>query len=259
MERDARTTRPEVPTLSSERLSLNIISTHHPTPLSLRDDRPKHSAATSHRANDEYMARMEDGMRSMGITSGGNDDDDDAHHAFASKSKATSSSSALASLRAGPADSPGKLVDPDLPRGWYDGPRVESGVHTNLTDVPITCGSVNPANTHVVLGVSLFFISVRATQLTACFVCSQSTDHALYEVEIASARKTRSFHSPAYGHREWVSCVNHLPDGSFVSGGMDGKLCLWGKVGQRCVEFVGHGGSVRFHLVISAFPYGQLD
>ena len=63
--------------LSSERLSLNIISTHHPTPLSLRDDRPRHSAATSHRANDEYMARMEDGMRSMGITSGGNDDDDD--------------------------------------------------------------------------------------------------------------------------------------------------------------------------------------
>jgi hypothetical protein len=52
--------------------------------------------------------------------------------------------------------------------------------------------------------------------------------------------------------------VKHLPDGSFVSGGMDGKLCLWGKVGQRCVEFVGHGGSVRFYLVISAFPYGQL-
>ena len=76
----------------------------------------------------------------------------------------------------------------------------------------------------------------------------QSTDHALYEVEIASARKTRSFHSPAYGHREWVSCVKHLPDGSFVSGGMDGKLCLWGKVGQRCVEFVGHGGSVRAFL-----------
>ena len=255
-----------MPTLSSERLSLNIISTHslttrHAPPLSLRDDRPKHSAASSHRANDEYMARMEDGMRSMGITSGGNDDDDDddAHPTVASKSRATSSSSALASLRAGPADSPGKLVDPDLPRGWYDGPRVESGVHTNLTDVPITCGSVNPAGTHVVLGVSLFFISVRATQLTACFVCSQSTDHALYEVEIASARKTRSFHSPAYGHREWVSCVNHLPDGSFVSGGMDGKLCLWGKVGQRCVEFVGHGGSVRFYLVISAFPYGQFD
>ena len=105
------------------------------------------------------MARMEDGMRSMGITSGGgNDDDGDAHHTIASKSRATSSSSALASLRAGPADSPGKLVDPDLPRGWYDGPRVESGVHTNLTDVPITCGSVNPAGTHVVLGVSLFFI-----------------------------------------------------------------------------------------------------
>ena len=93
MERDARTTRPEVPTLSSERLSLNIISTHslttrHAPPLSLRDDRPKHSAASSHRANDEYMARMEDGMRSMGITSGGNDDDDgDAHHSHRVKVK----------------------------------------------------------------------------------------------------------------------------------------------------------------------------
>ena len=118
------------------------------------------------------MARMEDGMRSMGITSGGNDDDDDddAHPTVASKSKSTSSSSALASLRAGPADSPGKLVDPDLPRGWYDGPRVESGVHTNLTDVPITCGSVNPAGTHVVLGVSLFVISVWAISLTPCYI-----------------------------------------------------------------------------------------
>ena len=136
------------------------------------------------------MARMEDGMRSMGITSGGNDDDDDgdAHHAIASKSRATSSSSALASLRAGPADSPGKLVDPDLPRGWYDGPRVESGVHTNLTDVPITCGSVNPAGTHVVLGVSLYLSSVRAMYMTACSIY-------LYSPPTTRCMKSRS-HPP---------------------------------------------------------------
>ena len=42
-----------------------------------------------------------------------------------------------------------------------------------------------------------------------------------------------------------MSCVKHLPDGRFVSGGMDGKLCLWNEIGARCVELgQGHSGSV---------------
>ena len=42
-----------------------------------------------------------------------------------------------------------------------------------------------------------------------------------------------------------MTCVKHLPDGRFVSGGMDGKLCLWSEIGARCVELgQGHSGSV---------------
>ena len=115
-------------------------------------------------------------------------------------------------------------MDPAIPRGWYDGPIDAAGVRVALTDQPICVGSVNPRGTHLVVG---------------------STDHALYEVQLATGTKTRTFHSNAYGHREWVSCVKHLPDGRFVSGGMDGKLCLWNEIGARCVELGrGHSGSV---------------
>ena len=164
------------------------------------------------------MALMEDGVRAMGISDRGDDDQSP------SDTPKTQRSDLGTLLRDGPANSPGELVDPAIPRGWYDGPIDAAGVRVALTDQPICVGSVNPRGTHLVVG---------------------STDHALYEVQLATGKKTRTFHSNAYGHREWVTCVKHLPDGRFVSGGMDGKLCLWSEIGARCVELgQGHSGSV---------------
>lgn len=190
-------------------------------PLLLRSStkrRPKHSAATSHRANDAYMALMEDGVRAMGISDRGDDDQSP------SNTPTTTTSHLGKLLGDGPANSPGELVDPAIPRGWYGGPNDAAGVRVALTDQPVCVGSVNPKGTHLVVG---------------------STDHALYEVQLATGTKTRTLHSNAYGHREWVTCVRHLPDGRFVSGGMDGKLCVWSEIGARCVELgQGHSGSI---------------
>jgi len=200
---------------------LTLLSSLSSSSRSSTKRRPKHSAATSHRANDAYMALMEDGVRAMGISDRGDDDQSPSND----QSPSTTTTSHPGKLPGdGPAYSPGELVDPAIPRGWYDGPNDAAGVRVALTDQPICVGSVNPKGTHLVVG---------------------STDHALYEVQLATGQKTRTLHGAAYGHGEWVTCVRHLPDGRFVSGGMDGKLCVWSEIGGRCVELGrGHSGSV---------------
>ena len=42
----------------------------------------------------------------------------------------------------------------------------------------------------------------------------------------------------------WVTCVEHLPDGRVLSGGMDSKLCLWGRKSTRCRDLLGHTKSI---------------
>lgn len=54
-----------------------------------------------------------------------------------------------------------------------------------------------------------------------------SSDHALYVLDVESCSQKRCLHSKKSGHREWVTCVAHLKDGSILSGGMDSRLCLW--------------------------------
>lgn len=70
-----------------------------------------------------------------------------------------------------------------------------------------------------------------------------STDHALYSCNINEIlmynKKPVKMYSKAYGHSEWITAVSHLPsfDGRVLSGGMDGKLCLWdSKNRQKCVN-----------------------
>ena len=70
------------------------------------------------------------------------------------------------------------------------------------------------------------------------------SDHALHCLSIKKGKKTRLLHTKTYGHSEWVTCVTHLADGRVLSGGMDGKLCLWEKAGARCTDMLGHHGSV---------------
>lgn len=42
-----------------------------------------------------------------------------------------------------------------------------------------------------------------------------------------------------------VSCVAHLPDGRVLSGGGDGKVCLWpARRGTQCFDLDGHASAV---------------
>jgi hypothetical protein len=72
-----------------------------------------------------------------------------------------------------------------------------------------------------------------------------SADHGLKEFDTKTGKQIRELYSKKNGHSEWVTCVSHLPDGRIVSGGMDSKLCLWGKGGSRsCIELSAHSGSI---------------
>ena len=80
----------------------------------------------------------------------------------------------------------------------------------------------------------------------AVFGCA---DHALYCVDLSRGAKTRQLYgsyskSASAGHREWVSTVSHTPHGDIVSGGLDGKLCLWPRDGGVPREVQAHAGSI---------------
>ena len=90
------------------------------------------------------------------------------------------------------------LTRSNMSVNWFSSPRSHAGRVATLSDRPLTCGSLHPNGTHVVLG---------------------GTDHALYEVELVSGRKTRTLYTKTHGHKEWVTCVTHAPDGRCVSGG----------------------------------------
>jgi len=54
-----------------------------------------------------------------------------------------------------------------------------------------------------------------------------SADHALYAYSLKTLKPTRKLYTKAHGHIDWVSCVAHMDDGRILSGGGDGKVCLW--------------------------------
>lgn len=77
------------------------------------------------------------------------------------------------------------------------GPIDPQGVMLDQSDRPALCMSVN--DTEVVVG---------------------SSDHALYTFDLTNGRKLRTLYSKQFGHKEWVTCVAHIPcDGRIVSGG----------------------------------------
>lgn len=79
----------------------------------------------------------------------------------------------------------------------------------------------------------------------AVFGCA---DHALYCVDLSRGLKRRQLYGsrskPDAGHKEWVSVVAHTAEGNIVSGGMDGKLCLWPRQGGDPGEVQAHTGSI---------------
>jgi WD40 repeat protein len=71
-----------------------------------------------------------------------------------------------------------------------------------------------------------------------------SSDHALYILDVDKAKKKRQLYNKNNGHAEWVTCVTYLSNGAILSGGMDGKLCLWS--GTRATDL--HGTHNMIHL-----------
>ena len=69
-----------------------------------------------------------------------------------------------------------------------------------------------------------------------------SSDHALYKISVSQRAKSLQLYTSKYGHTEWVTTCAHTLEGKVLSGGMDGKLCLW--TGATCVDLKGHVGSV---------------
>ena len=164
------------------------------------------------------MKRMEDGLRAMGFPS--DDDRDDVLDRAGRPS--------YRARKPLPAEPPVPSQTPSsassLARGWYVSPVDPSGVVANLSDRPLACASVSPSLDSVVVG---------------------GTDHALYEVSLATGRKTRQLYSKSHGHREWVTCVTHARDGRVASGGMDSKICVWDARGCRATDPEGTRGVRR--------------
>lgn len=81
-----------------------------------------------------------------------------------------------------------------------------SGTALDVSDRPILCSDACWETGEVVVG---------------------SSDHALYVLDVEHGTQKRRLYGKHNGHKEWVSCVAYLQDGSILSGGMDSQLCLW--------------------------------
>ena len=66
------------------------------------------------------------------------------------------------------------------------------------------------------------------------------SDHALYAIDVNNSSIKDAYitlYGKTFGHTDWVSSVTHMSDGKILSGGMDGKLCLWSENRRSpCIE-----------------------
>eukprot|EP01038_Epipyxis_sp_PR26KG_P007642 gene7642-10402_t len=92
----------------------------------------------------------------------------------------------------------------------------EYGRSINLSDRLLICSSSNMRNEVIVGG----------------------SDHALYSINVNDPSKSPIvMYSKGYGHSDWVTTVSHMLDGRVISGGMDGKLCLWSESNRKqCID-----------------------
>lgn len=77
---------------------------------------------------------------------------------------------------------------------------------------------------------------------TKDIVVTGSTDHGLRVYNLSDGKQTKQLYTKKYGHSEWVTTVQILPNRKIVSGGMDSNICLWDASGVRCQTFTEHTG-----------------
>lgn len=128
---------------------------------------------------------------------------------------------------------------PQNPQGYEFSPaffeknRVQSG-DTSDSDRPTSCLALSPNQQEGCVG---------------------SSDHALYTFQLSSGTGLRRLYSRHGGHSDWVSTVTYLEDGRVLSGGMDGKLCLWRRGGgaqASAEDLIGEQGSISKVSVVPA-------
>ena len=82
---------------------------------------------------------------------------------------------------------------------------------------------------------------------TQDIVVTGSTDHGLRVYNLSNGQQTKQLYTKQYGHTEWVTSVQILPNRKIVSGGMDSNLCLWDASGVRCQTIKDFSGLAVCH------------
>mmetsp|Transcript_10118 Transcript_10118/g.20254 ORF Transcript_10118/g.20254 Transcript_10118/m.20254 type:complete len:285 (-) Transcript_10118:98-952(-) len=118
-----------------------------------------------------------------------------------------------------------------------------AGQLLDLSDRNILCLSVSPITRNGVTEVAV-----------------GSADHGVYTFALETGRKLRTLYSKRCGHGEWCSQVAHTSGATgqppqVLSGGDDGKLCLWSASGVSCKDLEPrHSGPVSCLRCDSAAP-----
>ena len=79
---------------------------------------------------------------------------------------------------------------------------------------------------------------------TSDIVVTGSTDHGLRVYNLSNGKQTKQLYTKQYGHTEWVTTVQILPNKKIVSGGMDSNICIWESTGVKCITNTEHTGSI---------------
>ena len=186
---------------------------------------PRGSAAASHVQNEAYMDDFNEGLRSLGVSDTG--DRRQGRTDFDASGQPLGASASRKRLGGGGGGGGGAALgglstERDLQHlgaaggGYRTGPADPQGALFDASDRPLMCMSVGDTGEAVVGG----------------------SDHALYGFSTTTGKKTRQLYSKRNGHAEWVTAVCHAASGEVVSGGMDGKLCVWAKGASTCANLV---------------------
>lgn len=131
-------------------------------------------ASQSHRDNEKYMDKFEKGFQEMQVYSA----------ATTPQRNAASKKADIASMKNQiPTSNQASTI-------WSKGPIDASGSLVTISPQNVTCMSTQGK-----------------------FSVMGSTDHALYVVDLNSKKNVKTLYSKRCGHAEWVTCVDHLPDG----------------------------------------------
>ena len=119
-------------------------------------------------------------------------------------------------------------------------PTLSEGLVLDAADRPMSCGVLTPWG-EVVVG---------------------CTNHSLYCVNPLDESRvglTRELHSKRYGHSEWVTSVTFTTGNRVVSGGMDGKLCMWDAPSTSILSYMERSSSSSSFRPVAIVPCIELE